>query len=102
MEWRQFCKLGEMMGDGLHREPGGSWISKEYRALARILIPEFKKHEKAKRAYWTMFANTQMGYLLEKTKCACGGTLKQSRSGSRIAYCQSCNARYKATTKKSG
>jgi hypothetical protein len=25
--WRQFCKLGEMMGDGLHYEPDGKWIA---------------------------------------------------------------------------
>ena len=26
--WRQFCRLGEMMGDGLHYEPDGKWIER--------------------------------------------------------------------------
>lgn len=48
-EWRQFCRLGEMMGDGLHHEPDGKWIVKEYRKLAKILLPESpseKEHRK--------------------------------------------------------
>lgn len=32
--WRQFEKLGEMMGDGLHHEADGKWISVEYKKLA--------------------------------------------------------------------
>ena len=35
-EWRQFCRLGEMIGDGLHYEE--SWISKEYKRLQKNLI----------------------------------------------------------------
>ena len=38
--WRQFEKLGEMMGDGLHHEADGKWISVEYKKLAKILCPE--------------------------------------------------------------
>ena len=38
--WRQFEKLGEMIGDGLHLEEDGKWISSEYNKLAKILCPE--------------------------------------------------------------
>lgn len=27
----QLVKLGDMMGDGLHHEPGGKWISRDYK-----------------------------------------------------------------------
>ena len=47
--WRQFCRLGEMMGDGLHYEPDGKWIAKEYRQLAKILIPEMKEEKSIRR-----------------------------------------------------
>jgi len=47
--WRQFCKLGEMMGDGLHHEADGKWIAIEYKKLSRILIPEIRDVEKARR-----------------------------------------------------
>ena len=47
--WRQFCRLGEMMGDGLHYEPDGKWIAKEYRQLAKILIPEMKEENSIRR-----------------------------------------------------
>lgn len=32
---RQLVKLGDMMGDGLHLEPDGKWISKEYKQGAK-------------------------------------------------------------------
>lgn len=39
--WNQFCRLREMIGDGLHHEE--PWISKEYKKLQKILIPETKR-----------------------------------------------------------
>lgn len=33
----QLVKLGDMMGDGLHHEPDGKWIEKEYRKIAKQL-----------------------------------------------------------------
>lgn len=35
--WNQFCRLGEMIGDGLADEPDGAWIRKEYRQIAIAL-----------------------------------------------------------------
>ncbi len=99
-EWNQFCRLGEMIGDGLHYESDGKWITKEYARLAKILIPELKEKDKAKRKLKAISINEQMAKLLETKKCACGGNLKQKRSGTKIAYCDTCNTRYKATRKK--
>lgn len=97
--WRQFCRLGEMMGDGLHYEPDGKWIAKEYRKLSKILIPELKEENAIKRKMKNAIIDTQMEKLLKSRKCDCGGELKQKMSGSKTAYCQSCNARYIARTK---
>ena len=98
--WNQFCKLGEMMGDGLHYEPDGKWISTEYKKLSRILIPELKEDDKKERLIKATSIDVQMEKLTAEKKCQCGGKLKQARKGSKIAYCQTCNARYKAKSKK--
>ena len=88
LEWRQFCRLGEMMGDGLHYESDGKWIAKEYNKLAKLLIPELSKNHKELRKAKTDAINEQMGKLLQGKKCNCGGEIKQGRSGSKIAYCE--------------
>lgn len=102
VEWNQFCKLGEMMGDGLHNEPDGKWITKDYNRLAKILIPELKEESKERRRLKAISIDSQMVKLIEKIKCSCGGNLKQARSGSKVAYCQNedCKKRYKANKKK--
>lgn len=98
--WRQFCKLGEMMGDGLHYEADGKWIAKEYRQLARVLIPKIKEQEAAERKMKNEAIDIQITKLLTKHKCSCGGNLKQKRSGTKIVYCEMCNNRYRITKKK--
>lgn len=98
--WNQFCKLGEMMGDGLHHEPDGRWIAKEYRQLAKILIPEMKEENSIRRKIKNAATDTQIAKLLEDRKCSCGGELKQKRSGAKVVYCQVCNCRYVARSKK--
>lgn len=82
-----------MIGDGLHHEE--PWISKEYNKISRILNPDFYKDiakQKSKKI------DEQMNDLLSKRDCTCGGALKQSRKGSRVCYCTTCNKRYKAKT----
>ena len=93
----QLIKLGDMMGDGLHHESDGKWIEKEYSKIFNSLHPEVAKERRAKKAIAT---NESMAKLLEQKQCTCGGSLKQSRSGSIIAYCTVCKKRYKATKKK--
>lgn len=102
-EWRQFCRLGEMMGDGLHHEPDGKWIAKEYRKLSKLLIgdiPELKEEQKRKRKLKAANIDEQMAKILAAKKCECGGNLKQKRSGAKVAYCETCNTRYVARYKK--
>ena len=48
--YRQLVKLGDMMGDGLHHEPDGKWIEKEYNKICKVLHPEmFEKQNEAKK-----------------------------------------------------
>lgn len=98
--WDRFCKLGEMIGDGLHHESDGKWISKEYKQLSRILIPEVKEREKELRKIKTADLAEKMKILLTNKKCSCGGELKQKRLGTLVAYCVLCNSRYIAKYKK--
>lgn len=94
----QLIKLGDMMGDGLHHEPDGKWIEREYKKIFDSLYPEHKKAARLKKA---ILINDQIKKLLERIKCKnCSGQLKQSRSGSRIVYCLECNGRFKAVSNK--
>ncbi len=98
--WNRFIRLGDMMGDGLHYESDGKWIEREYNKLARILIPEIKEADKQKRKNRAININKQMDALLQTKKCSCGGKLIQKRSGTKVVYCELCNSRYVAVTKK--
>lgn len=96
--WRQFCRLGEMMGDGLHHEAGGRWISCEYKRLSRILMPDVFAEMRKNKAD---AVDVQMDKLIKTVKCKkCGGDLRQSRKGSKVAYCNDCNTRYVGVKKK--
>ncbi|MBJ7550766.1 hypothetical protein [Marinomonas ostreistagni] len=84
---RQLVKLGDMIGDGLHLEPDGKWISKEYRQVAQALglLP------KEDRSARIEAINKQMVKRVADVKCGkCNGELKQTRSGAKRAKCQSC------------
>lgn len=98
--WDQFIKLGEMIGDGLHNEPGGRWISRDYKRLSKILVPEDKEMAAARRKIKSDFIDAQMKKLLDGRKCECGGEIKQKKSGVKVAYCTSCNTRYVARKPK--
>lgn len=91
----QLIRLGDMMGDGLHHEPDGKWISKEYRRVAKALgyIP------KAKRS--TKEIDERMKERVATVPCLkCNGQLKQTRSGSMRASCVSCGARFQLLKKR--
>lgn len=84
---RQLVKLGDMMGDGLHLEPDGKWISKEYRQILKALgmLPKTKRNVKG--------IDAAMIKRVNEVSCQkCGGQLKQTRSGSKRAQCQ-CGAK---------
>jgi hypothetical protein len=95
LAWRQFCRLGEMIGDGLHYEE--PWISKEYKRLAKILLPiteEEKEYKAEIRKIKNSSINKQVAERIKSDRCVCGGELKQARSGSKSVACVSCHKRY--------
>lgn len=93
----QLIKLGDMIGEGLHLEPGGGYILKEYRAVCRALsITKPRKNNINK-------INTAMNKALSKLRCVdndCKGELKQTRSGSKRAICSKCNTKYQLSSRK--
>lgn len=94
---RQLVRLGDMMGDGLHLEPGGGWISREYRKVAKAL----GFHADKPRANNVEAINKGMSATLEKSRCKCGGKLQQTRSGSMRAACDECGLKYQFKRRKS-
>ena len=85
----QLIKLGDMMGDGLHYEPDGKWISREYKRVAKALgyIPKQDRTVRIKAI------NEAMEKRVRDVRCKkCFGELKQTRSGAKRAKCQSCSA----------
>jgi len=99
-DWAQFVRLGDMMGDGLHHEPDGKWITKEYNKLAEYLVPEIKDAKIKRNLLKKQSVNESMVKFLKDKKCTCGGRLVQKRSGARTAYCLSCDAKYTVRTRK--
>lgn len=89
---RQLIKLGDMMGDGLHLEPGGKWISQEYRRVAKALGYNVTPNKRSN----VEGINRAMKEALKTAKCKCGGNLKQTRSGSYRARCvnEGCDKKY--------
>jgi hypothetical protein len=86
---RQLIKLGDMMGDGLHHEPDGRWIPKEYKKILRALGIG------PKRKNFTKSNNEAMEKRLKNFKCpSCLGELKQTRPGSLRAKCLNCGNKY--------
>jgi hypothetical protein len=37
--------LGDMMDDGLHHEPNGKWIEKDYNRVFNLLYPKIKNNK---------------------------------------------------------
>lgn len=92
--YRRLVRLGDMMGDGLHYEPGGEWIEREYKQVC-ISLGIIKKKPRN-----TKSVNEFMQHRTETEKCDCGGGLKQVRGGSFIAQCDTCGKKYRLGHKK--
>lgn len=93
--YKQLARLGEMMGDGLHLEPDGKWISKEYKRILRVLKIG------AKRENHSADINKAMIERIKTVKCQkCQGKLCQTRSGSMRAQCIDCNAIFQLLQRK--
>jgi len=92
---RRLVKLGDMMGDGLHHEPGGEWIEKEYRrAMKQAGIASPRKRSDPSSV------NEFMERRVAEEKCTCGSPLKQTRSGSFRAKCVECGKVWQLGGKK--
>ena len=102
--WRQFIKLGDMMGDGLHNEPDGKWISDEYESLARQLIPNYNAKKRERNRRMRQEKNKKIDQLISEKikvdKCQCDGQLIQVRSGSMKVKWTKCGQRYAYKKKK--
>ena len=88
----QLVKLGDMMGDGLHHEPDGKWIEREYRQVLKALglLPKVKRRSNVDAI------NEAMTRRVADVRCgSCEGQLKQTRSGSKRAKCEGCGSRWK-------
>lgn len=86
----QLVKLGDMIGDGLHQEPGGRWITRDYnRALKALgLIPSKPRRNNGAAI------DAAMAKSLQSAKCPdCGGGMKQARAGSLRANCLECGTK---------
>ncbi len=92
---RRLVKLGDMMGDGLHLEPGGAWIEKEYRRAMKQAGIEPPRHRADPSEI-----NEFMARRVAAEKCTCGGALAQSRSGSFRAKCAECGKLWQLGGKK--
>lgn len=89
--WSNFCRLGEMIGDGLHHEE--PWITKEYNRLSKVLMPDMHRDIRKKK---NEAVNEAMSRKLATDRClSCGGIMKQTRSGSFVVKCVECNNRYR-------
>lgn len=92
---QRLVKLGDMMGDGLHNEPGGEWITKEYRNAMKQagIAPPRQRSDPAS-------INEFMARRVTTEKCTCGGSLAQTRSGSFRAKCAACEKVWQLGGKK--
>lgn len=87
--YNQLVKLGDMMGDGLHHEPDGKWITREYKKVMKALglLPKRESNSEA--------INKAMIERLKTAVCPkCQGSFEQTRSGSRRGKCVGCGDRY--------
>lgn len=86
---RQLVKLGDMIGEGLHHEPGGKWINIEYKRVLKAL--GLQQPYKNNRAH----INKAMDKRVAEVFCPnCKGVLNQTRAGSKRARCKECNNLY--------
>lgn len=86
----KLVRLGDMMSDGLHLEPEGKWIEKEYKETLKAL----GLLESVKRKNNSDKINEFMANRLKEVKCTCGSELVQSRSGSFIGKCKKCGKKF--------
>jgi hypothetical protein len=92
---RQLIRLGDMMGDGVHLEPGGKWIEREYAHILKAL-----GIKRPSRPRDTAKIDEMMVARIKEVPCACGGALKQARKGSMVGVCTVCGSKYQLLRKR--
>lgn len=94
--YSQLIKLGDMMGDGLHLEPDGKWISKEYRKVTKALGLNTPVKRRPRTAEQITEIDTRMAQRVIECECPLckKASLKQIRSGSMKAKCTICSRGY--------
>lgn len=93
--WDQFCRLGDMIGEGEANKPGGAWIRKQYRQMSIALGISKPSDFRKPRENHNKQINDFMAERLKIVVCKkCGGKLKQTRSGSLRGKCEKCNLVY--------
>ncbi len=103
IHWNLWIKCADLLSDGDLEGSERRYYEREYKRLAKICCPddeETKAYKREVKQRRNKKINEQMTKLNTEKKCSCGGELKQSRSGSWVAYCVECNTRYKAGSKK--
>ncbi|CAH9013509.1 putative cell division control protein [Vibrio phage 501E54-1] len=88
---KQLIQLGDMMGDGLHLEPDGKWISRDYKKILKALgmLPKHPRKNNSEAI------NEAMERRVTEVVCKkCEGKLKQTRKGSKRAVCEDCDSKY--------
>ncbi len=92
----QLIKLGDMMGDGLHHEPDGKWISRDYKKVAKALgLLEDSPLQKEMKAQRRDQIDSQMQQRVKDFPCGkCQSALKQTRKGSKRAQCEGCGTKW--------
>lgn len=93
---RQLVKLGDMMGDGLHLEPDGKWIAREYRQTMRALGMRVSKPRDVDGI------NLRVANYLSANPYSpcCSSGLTQTRSGSLRVKCEWCGNKYQLGSRK--
>ncbi len=103
-EWDLFIKLGDEISLGNHYED--PWISKEYKRLAKILIPPTKEEKQYKaeiRRKKNENIDKQIQERLKTDNCSkCQSNLKHTRKGSKVIQCinEECKAKFRYKSKK--
>ncbi|TKU71492.1 hypothetical protein FDX14_16600 [Citrobacter sp. wls710] len=95
---RQLVKLGDMIGEGLADEPGGSWIRRDYRkTLSALGIKQPRRPNTKIPDAVKSTIDQRMALRCQQEECTeCKRhSLKQTRSGSMSARCTLCGCRYK-------
>lgn len=101
LDWDRLDRLGQILADG--DDPDINYYRREYRALAKKLIPEYSEIQKQQAKERNKALDAAMKEVLSKFKCPkCDypiGSVTQVRSGSMVSKCK-CGSRFRSKKRK--